>query len=1072
MHTRKLFLTASAHGLQISPGFLSCQMASLTTFTLFTIAFQFPIFFTEGDNFNVLIMMPSGFFVKEMSATMVALDKINADSTFLQGHHLSYDVLDTECQATTTLGKLVDLPAILQNYSAFIGPLCSEACIIAARLAAYYNKPIFTGLCSSHELDNKNVFNTLIRTYGPQTKLGGFFSTICKAFKWKRISLIDTNFLFDVVANGIKTSALENNITVALHVTLPTVVNTEVLEKIMEDVVSVSRIIVLLVWGSYVRELMVIASRMGLINGEYIFFCVSYEDDIGYDYYNWEVEGDDENNVHAKNGYQALLFLSLYIPDTADFKKFSEEVKNRSSTLYGLTFEADEKVSPFPAMVHDSVFIYAYALNETLRENGNTSDGYSIAQRMYGKQDLPGVLKMTLDDNGDMDSDFMFLQFQQQDDGDFEIVTLANYFGKNKFLELIPGTDVVWPADADGPPSDSPICGFDGELCIETGVRDLLTVVVSVASVFVLIFVIATAVLYRYFKRQREIAHMLWKIEPQDIVFDHKPAQSASSLVSCPSLKGYQQEEQVFTKIGIYKGTRFAVIEIDHRRMKLTKQTHIELNKLREFHHPNLTKFVGACVEVPKACLLVEYCSKGSLQDILENEAIKLDWMFRYSLIFDLVKGMDFIHGSFLKFHGNLKSSNCLVDMRFVLKITDFGLRQWREHIPGYDDDNDTLELSDYYGLFWRAPELLRNVSVDQGTQKGDIYSFGIILQEIMTRSGPYETELTEQCLSPKAIIENVKGTAVPPFRPKMVSLSQTPDDIINLMERCWSDVEDERPDIVKIKQSVKLMSSQLGISGNIMDNLLRRMEQYANNLESIVAERTTLLVEEKKKSEKLLEQLLPRAVAEQLKQGRCVAAEAFDSVTIFFSDIVGFTALSATSLPIQVVDLLNDLYTCFDDIIDSYDVYKVETIGDAYMVVSGLPIRNGITHASEISKMALALLKGVQAFRIRHRPNERLKLRIGIHSGPVVAGVVGQKMPRYCLFGDTVNTASRMESCGEALNIHISEQTYEILTAIGGFQTELRGQIAMKGKGNVTTYWLLEEVKSGDDKNGTIEMK
>ena len=178
--------------------------------------------------------------------------------------------------------------------------------------------------------------------------------------------------------------------------------------------------------------------------------------------------------------------------------------------------------------------------------------------------------------------------------------------------------------------------------------------------------------------------------------------------------------------------------------------------------------------------------------------------------------------------------------------------------------------------------------------------------------------------------------------------------------------------------------------------------------------------------------------------------------------------------LYLQVVDLLNDLYTCFDSIIENFDVYKVETIGDAYMVVSGLPVRNGNLHAREIARMSLRLLQAVAHFRIRHRPNDQLKLRIGLHTGPCVAGVVGLKMPRYCLFGDTVNTASRMESHGmrnntslvetvylnknvsiflfAALKIHVSPQTKALLDTFGTFRLELRGQVEMKVRRNGVT--------------------
>lgn len=127
-------------------------------------------------------------------------------------------------------------------------------------------------------------------------------------------------------------------------------------------------------------------------------------------------------------------------------------------------------------------------------------------------------------------------------------------------------------------------------------------------------------------------------------------------------------------------------------------------------------------------------------------------------------------------------------------------------------------------------------------------------------------------------------------------------------------------------------------------------------------------------------------------------------------------------------------------------------------MVVSGLPIRNGDLHAAEIASMSLHLLNAVTEFKVRHRPDNKLLLRIGIHSGPVCTGVVGLKMPRYCLFGDTVNTASRYESTGSPLRIHCSKSCKDLLDKLGGYKFESRGLVAMKGKGDQETFWLTGE--------------
>ncbi|XP_058811801.1 receptor-type guanylate cyclase gcy-21-like isoform X2 [Topomyia yanbarensis] len=237
---------------------------------------------------------------------------------------------------------------------------------------------------------------------------------------------------------------------------------------------------------------------------------------------------------------------------------------------------------------------------------------------------------------------------------------------------------------------------------------------------------------------------------------------------------------------------------------------------------------------------------------------------------------------------------------------------------------------------------------------------------------------------------------------------------------------------------------------------MVRNATNTIQDFSTQLVTRTLELRNEKVKADRLLYQMLPPAVVRQLKQERQVPAETFDSVTIFFSDIVGFTYISAVSSAMEVVTMLNTLYRLFDSIILKYDVYKVETIGDAYMVVSGLPQRNGDKHAGEIAMMSLDLLCGISGFIIPHMRNRTLEIRVGINTGPCVAGVVGTTMPRYCLFGDTINTASRMESTGEPMKVHISEHTKEVLDKIGGFKIKLRGSVEVKGKGQMETFWLL----------------
>ncbi|HAT12590.1 MAG TPA: adenylate/guanylate cyclase with GAF sensor(s) [Microcoleaceae bacterium UBA11344] len=209
----------------------------------------------------------------------------------------------------------------------------------------------------------------------------------------------------------------------------------------------------------------------------------------------------------------------------------------------------------------------------------------------------------------------------------------------------------------------------------------------------------------------------------------------------------------------------------------------------------------------------------------------------------------------------------------------------------------------------------------------------------------------------------------------------------------------------------------------------------------------------QQEQSEKLLLNILPKAIAERLKLEPSTIADCFEEVTVLFADIVGFTELSARMSPTELVKRLNVIFSHFDQLAEMYGVEKIKTIGDAYMVVGGLPTPRE-DHAEAIAQMALGMQAKIA--KLSAETGEKLAIRVGINSGPVVAGVIGVSKFTYDLWGDTVNVASRMEVTGFAGGIQVTDVTYELLK--DQYLFEKRGVIPVKGKGDMMTYWLLEK--------------
>ncbi|HEY9629436.1 MAG TPA: adenylate/guanylate cyclase domain-containing protein [Coleofasciculaceae cyanobacterium] len=211
----------------------------------------------------------------------------------------------------------------------------------------------------------------------------------------------------------------------------------------------------------------------------------------------------------------------------------------------------------------------------------------------------------------------------------------------------------------------------------------------------------------------------------------------------------------------------------------------------------------------------------------------------------------------------------------------------------------------------------------------------------------------------------------------------------------------------------------------------------------------------EQEKSERLLLNILPKLIADRLKKGEKTIADSFAEVTVLFADIVNFTRLSAALSSTELVELLNQIFSTFDRLVEQYGLEKIKTIGDAYLVVGGLPTARS-DHAEAVAELALDMQKEIAQFTIPHlpgQPEQSLMMRMGINTGSVRAGVIGTTKFTYDLWGDTVNTASRMESHGLPGRIQVTAQTYELLKHKYAF--EQRGAIEVKGKGEMITYFL-----------------
>uniref|UniRef100_A0A914V6Q0 Guanylate cyclase n=1 Tax=Plectus sambesii TaxID=2011161 RepID=A0A914V6Q0_9BILA len=1008
-------------------------------------------------------------FTTSAAAVTMAVDRIRAEH-LLDDVDFQYKWYDSACSFTVSSGRTVQL-INEDNIDVIFAPPCNAGAVTVGALSNYYNLPVMGWATTLYEIGIGSLYPTFTRTIVSSDDLGRAIAQTMLHFGWKEYALVYTK---DNLRNDCEYTKLglekalvvdDYNIYSNYDTEINGIPTDEIIDEILQNISGRARIVILCTDRiEDERRFMLAVRRRGMDSEDYLYILPDYYDQGGSGQ-RWQDNRDGlDVDEEAKLAYNKAFLITVDQNSDNGTLNFRAEIPARMrlppfNCTQQCNHTDDALGSSYSPYLFDAMYLYGLGLNKTFRSNPmnmNTTRNGILVQTNCNFLSFQGKTGLVeIDASGNRKPYMVVRGFDFNNN--YANLAKVNVAGKNEstFKLLVGSFADIWGER--GPPLSKPICGYNGLSCPKSFMELYLPYVIAGSCIAVILLLgFAGAVSYSIYARLQAIKREndMWQVSAYSLRKITTKNADATSLVSAQSSsksiassifdsvrRGISIRKPKNYEFYVYQGQPVAA-EVQRAPIVIKDEVDCaEFRTMRSLNGDNLNKFIGLCLDGPSHLTLWKFCNRGSLKDIIGKGHLTLDWFFKYSLISDITAGLEHLTGTSIGYHGNLTSRTCLVNDRWQVLLSDFGLHNFRQ-----------TEKLPTKKLLWTAPEVLRG-SVKGGNSTADVYSLAIVLTEIITAHKPYyDRENTE------GIIELVKTKGGhQPFRPEFPhqSLLDTNPAMVQLVRECWAEQPKDRPSLQTIRAALKGMMN--GRNANLMDHVMSMMESYAGTLEEQVEERTKQLTEEQKKSDILLYRMLPRQVADKLKVGQAVEPEAFDNVSIMFSDVVGFTKLASKCTPLQVVNLLNDLYTLFDGIIDEYDVYKVETIGDGYLCVSGLPHRNGNIHAREIADMSLSFLRSLGNFEIPNMPKERINLRIGIHTGPCVAGVVGMSMPRYCLFGDSVNTASRMESHGKAGHIHITAETKKYLTdIIGGYMTVERGDVIIKGKGVLETYWLL----------------
>lgn len=456
--------------------------------------------------------------------------------------------------------------------------------------------------------------------------------------------------------------------------------------------------------------------------------------------------------------------------------------------------------------------------------------------------------------------------------------------------------------------------------------------------------------------------------------------------------------------------SREAASKSERRRRQEAFVAEIEL--LACIRHPRVTMVIGAVLD-REALLVMELMLYGSLHDLYLNTTIDFDGVIVHNVLLDIAQGVEFLHSNKPSIvHGDLKAANILIDEGFRAKVSDFGiaLRRGGEGTP-----------------YWMAPDRLEG---GLPMKSSDAYGFGVTMCETLARAPPFEGE------SPLEVLTKVcdPNTQLRPTIPQGCG-----ERLARVMRSCWDQNPANRPTMAQVREELA------GMAMAEYEGLWSWQQERPGAWSSTA-------------SSHMMHACFPPHVAEVLLRGDVPSEDRSECSTVFFADVAGFTAISATMESGKVSNMINRLFLRFDELAAQHEVYKLETIGDCYMAVANLVSNQSHDHVVRVANFSLDVIQAARETLVdEDAPSKgHIEMRVGFDSGPVVGNVVGTRHKKYTVFGNTVNTASRMESTGVPGRIQCTKRAARLLQQQDPrFALVERGAVAVKGRGTMKTYFV-----------------